>query len=37
MGVGGENLTLVIRHNFRAAGYATLSGIGVKEVIDAQD
>jgi len=37
LGVSGENLTLVIGYYLRAADYATLRGIGVKEVIDAQD
>ena len=37
MVVGGEDLTLVIGDPLRAAGYATLRGIGIKEVIDAQD
>ena len=36
MAVGGEDLTLVIGDHLRAAGYATLRGIGIKEVIDAQ-
>lgn len=36
MGVGGENLTLVIRHNLRATGNAPLRGIGIKEAIDTQ-
>ncbi|NYI56125.1 hypothetical protein BJ985_001196 [Corynebacterium tuberculostearicum] len=37
MAVVGEYLALVIRDYLRAAGYATLRGIGIKEVIDAQD
>lgn len=37
MAVGGEDLALVIGYYLRAAGYATLRGIGIKEVIDAQD
>ena len=36
MAVGSEDLALVIGDNLRAAGYATLRGIGIKEVIDAQ-
>ena len=36
MAVGSEDLTLVIGDHLRAAGYATLRGIGIKEVIDAQ-
>ena len=34
--VGIEDLALVIGDHLRAAGYATLRGIGIKEVIDAQ-
>ena len=37
MAVGSENLALVIGDHLRAAGYAALRGIGIKEVIDAQD
>ena len=37
MAVGGEDLALVIGDHLCAAGYATLRGIGIKEVIDAQD
>ena len=36
MAVVGEDLALVIGYYLRAADYATLRGIGIKEVIDAQ-
>lgn len=36
MAVGSEDLALVIGDHLRAAGYTTLRGIGIKEVIDAQ-